>query len=172
MDRVYGPDFMLALCRHSVERGYRHFLYGGNVGIAEALKTSLEQKIPGLQIVGTYTPPFRPLLASERHDLQSLVDQTRPDIMWIGLSTPKQERFMVEYLPQLNVQVMAGVGAAFDLHTGKIHDAPQWIKKLGMQWLHRLFQDPKRLWKRYLINNPKFLWLILRQLTGLRPSPK
>lgn len=172
MNRVYGPDFMLALCRHSVERGYRHFLYGGNIGIADALKVSLEQKIPGLQIVGTYTPPFRPLVASELRDLQALVAQTQPDIMWIGLSTPKQERFMAEYLPQLNVQVMAGVGAAFDLHTGKIHDAPQWIKKLGMQWLHRLLQDPKRLWKRYLINNPKFLWLILLQLTGLGPSSK
>lgn len=167
IERVYGPDFMIALCQHSVSRGYRHFLYGGNEGVAEMLKRSLESTVPGLQVVGTYTPPFRPLLPAEFEELHHLVEETRPDVMWIGLSTPKQERFMAEYLERLNVPLMAGVGAAFDIHTGRIQDAPAWIKKIGMQWLHRLLQDRKRLWKRYLINNPKFLWMILLQFSGI-----
>jgi N-acetylglucosaminyldiphosphoundecaprenol N-acetyl-beta-D-mannosaminyltransferase len=168
MERVYGPEFMLNFFRQAGSLGYRHFLYGGNEGVAEALKASLESMVPGLQVVGTYTPPFRPLLTEEFQELKELVDQTRPDVMWIGLSTPKQERFMAEYLSRLDVQLMVGVGAAFDIHTGRIDDAPAWIKKIGMQWLHRLVQDPGRLWKRYLVNNPIFLWKIFLQLSGLQ----
>jgi N-acetylglucosaminyldiphosphoundecaprenol N-acetyl-beta-D-mannosaminyltransferase len=166
MERVYGPDFMRDFCRHSVVRGYRHFLYGGGEGVAEALKSSLVRMIPGLQIAGTYTPPFRPLNSSELDDLRTVVERTRPDVMWIGLSTPKQERFMAEYLDELNVKVMVGVGAAFDVHTGRIKDAPAWVKKIGMQWLHRVAQDRKRLWKRYLRNNPRFVWKICLQLSS------
>jgi N-acetylglucosaminyldiphosphoundecaprenol N-acetyl-beta-D-mannosaminyltransferase len=164
MERVYGPDFMLDFCNHTVP-WCRHFLYGGNEGVAEALKAALETKIPGIQIAGTYTPPFRPLNSSELCELQELIDRTRPDMMWVGLSTPKQERFMAEYLGRLNVKAMAGVGAAFDIHTGRIGDAPAWMKRIGMQWLHRLLQDPRRLWKRYLINNPLFVWKILSAIS-------
>lgn len=168
MNRVYGPDFMLTVCRMSVQRGYRHFLYGGAEGVAEELAQSLKQRIPGLQIVGTYTPPFRPLNAGEEAELRSLVTACKPDIVWVGLSTPKQEKFMAQYLGTLDTALMIGVGAAFDIHTGRIKDAPSWMKYAGLQWLHRLVQEPRRLWKRYLLNNPRFVILTVLQLAGIR----
>jgi N-acetylglucosaminyldiphosphoundecaprenol N-acetyl-beta-D-mannosaminyltransferase len=167
MRRVYGPDFMLNVCSASVERGYTHFLYGGVEGVADQLKAELTRKFPGLKIVGTYTPPFRPLNAAEGADLQSRISQLRPDFFWVGLSTPKQERFMAEYLPKLDTRVMVGVGAAFDIHTGRAQDSPDWVKNAGLQWLHRLLQEPSRLWKRYLINNPAFIWKMTSQLLGI-----
>jgi N-acetylglucosaminyldiphosphoundecaprenol N-acetyl-beta-D-mannosaminyltransferase len=159
---------MLEACAESVQSGYTHFLYGGNVGVAEQLKLNLEQRFPGLRVVGTYTPPFRPLNPAEQTELQELVARLKPDIFWVGLSTPKQERFMAEYLPQLSTKVMIGVGAAFDVHTGGIKDAPDWVKKAGLQWFHRLCQEPRRLWRRYLFNNPRFVVRIASQLLGLR----
>lgn len=164
MGRVFGPELMMEVCRRSEASGYRHFLYGGNVGVAEELRRRLIQKFPGLNIVGTFTPPFRPLNRTEEEQLIDQVAQTQPDIFWVGLSTPKQERFMAAYLPKLDTKVMLGVGAAFDFHTGRAQDAPVWIKKSGLQWLHRLSQDPRRLWKRYLINNPLFVFLFVLQL--------
>ncbi len=152
MDRVFGPDLMGSICEISVARGYRHFLYGGATGVAELLKEKLENKFPGLQIVGTYTPPFRSLTAHEEEALFSRLAELKPDILWVGLSTPKQERFMAHYVDQLRVPLLVGVGAAFDYHTGRINDCPDWIKRAGLQWLHRLIQDPRRLSKRYLIN--------------------
>jgi len=160
MNRVYGPDFMLELCSHSVQRGYRHFLYGGKPGVADKLAEVLTKKFHGLQIVGTYTPPFRKLNATEEEELAARFKILQPDVVWVGLSTPKQEIFMAEYIDKLDTKLMVGVGAAFDIHTGNIADAPAWMKVAGLQWLHRLFQEPRRLWKRYLINNPKFLWKI------------
>ena len=171
MDRVYGPDFMTAMCRLSVERGYRNFLYGGNTGVAELLSETLRKQFPGLQVVGTYTPPFRQLTAEEERDILFQVRQARPDILWVGLSTPKQEKFMAEYVDRLQVPLLVGVGAAFDYHTGRIRESPRWIKRAGMQWLHRLMQDPRRLWRRYLRNNPAFLWNIALQFSGLRRYP-
>lgn len=168
MARVYGPELMLELCDYSRSKGLRHFLYGGNSGVAERLKQNLEKMYPGLKIVGTYTPPFRPLNDSEKADLQAQVADCQPDIFWVGLSTPKQEKFMREYLPELDTKVMLGVGAAFDVHTGGIIDAPRWMKNAGLQWFHRLLQEPKRLWRRYLINNPIFIGKILLQLLGIR----
>jgi N-acetylglucosaminyldiphosphoundecaprenol N-acetyl-beta-D-mannosaminyltransferase len=168
MSRVYGPDYMLEVCRISVERGYKHFLYGGNPGVAEDLAAILMGKFPGLQVVGTYTPPFRPLNPEEESELYALIAETKPDVLWVGLSTPKQERFMSHYQHKLGVKLMAGVGAAFDIHTGRIRDAPRWMKKSGLQWLHRLVQDPRRLWRRYCINNPRFVWNIGLQSLGLR----
>ena len=171
MDRVYGPDFMTAMCRLSVERGYRNFLYGGNTGVAELLSETLRKRFPGLQVVGTYTPPFRRLTAEEEKELLFHVRQARPEILWVGLSTPKQEKFMAEYVDRLQVPLLVGVGAAFDYHTGRIRESPRWIKRAGLQWLHRLMQDPKRLWRRYLRNNPAFLWNIALQISGLRRYP-
>jgi N-acetylglucosaminyldiphosphoundecaprenol N-acetyl-beta-D-mannosaminyltransferase len=168
MRRVYGPDYMVDMCRFSVVRGYRHFLYGGSEGVAERLSAELTRRVPGLQIVGTYTPPFRPLSSTEGAELAALVAQAKPDVFWVGLSTPKQEQFMAHYLDTLDVKLMVGVGAAFDIHTGGIKDAPPWLKSAGLQWLHRLAQEPRRLWRRYLINNPKFIWSIGLQLLGLR----
>jgi N-acetylglucosaminyldiphosphoundecaprenol N-acetyl-beta-D-mannosaminyltransferase len=171
MDRVYGPDFMAEMCRRSIEHGYRHFFYGGQPGVAELLKKSLQNKYPGLQVVGTYTPPFRNLTREEEKDLFAAVKASRPHIVWVGLSTPKQERFMARYLNHLCAPLLVGVGAAFDYHTGRIHDSPYWMKRAGLQWLHRLSQDPGRLWKRYARNNPAFAWNIALQLLRLRPSP-
>jgi len=142
MRRVYGPDFMLKVCSVSVQRGYTHFLYGGVDGVADQLKSELTRKFPGLKVVGTQTPPFRPLNASECADLQAKISRLRPDFFWVGLSTPKQERFMAEYLPKLETKVMVGVGAAFDIHTGRAQDSPDWVKNAGLQWLHRLLQEP------------------------------
>ena len=168
MNRVYGPDLMLEICKMSVPEGYTHFLYGGKPGVAEKLRLKLNSIAHGIKVVGTYTPPFRPLNENEEKELIGLVARLKPDIFWVGISAPKQERFMAEYIHKLNTKLMLGVGAAFDFHTEQIRDAPNWIKNLGLQWLHRLFQEPSRLWKRYLINNPIFLFKILIQLIGLK----
>lgn len=168
IDRVFGPDFMDALCRLSVQRGYRNFLYGGQPGVAELLRHNLEQKFPGLQISGTYTPPFSSLTPDEEREIIARVRQAKPHILWVGLSTPKQERFMAQYLHRLQMPLMVGVGAAFDYHTGRIRDCSPWVKRAGLQWAHRAMQDPGRLWKRYLRNNPAFLWHIAAQISGLR----
>jgi N-acetylglucosaminyldiphosphoundecaprenol N-acetyl-beta-D-mannosaminyltransferase len=164
MGRVYGPDFMSEMFRISTTRGYRHFLYGGREGIAPLLAERLKERFPGVQVVGSYTPPFRPLSSDEEQDLQALVREAKPDIFWVGLSTPKQELFMASHIEKLDVKLMVGVGAAFDIHTGMIQDAPNWIKISGLQWLHRLIQEPRRLGPRYLVNNPKFLLSIAQQL--------
>src|ERR1700677_4557983 len=172
MDRVFGPDLMMAMCRLSVERGYRTSLYGGKPGVAALLSETLQRKIPGLQVVGTYTPPFRSLTSDEEKDILAQVRKSRPHILWVGLSTPKQERFMAQYIDYLQVPLMFGVGAAFDFHTGAIHDCSPWIKRAGLQWLHRLAQDPRRLWRRYLRNNPAFIWNISLQLLKLHRYPQ
>jgi N-acetylglucosaminyldiphosphoundecaprenol N-acetyl-beta-D-mannosaminyltransferase len=168
MTRVYGPDYMLGLCEQSVARGYRHFLYGGKDGVAEELRAELIRRFPGLQIVGTYTPPFRPLNAAEEADLRSQLETLKPDVLWCGLSTPKQERFMAAYSKSLPVKLMVGVGAAFDLLSGNLSEAPDWVKKAGLQWLYRLVKEPRRLWRRYLSNNPRFVWFTFLQLTRLK----
>jgi N-acetylglucosaminyldiphosphoundecaprenol N-acetyl-beta-D-mannosaminyltransferase len=168
MTRVYGPDFMANLCERSVRSGYRHFLYGGKPGIAEELRAELLRRFPGMQIVGTYTPPFRPLNAEEEQDLGLQLKASQADILWCGLSTPKQERFISAYLDRLPVKLMVGVGAAFDLLSGNLDEAPDWMKQSGLQWLYRLIKEPKRLWRRYLINNPRFIWLSFLQLSRLR----
>jgi len=171
MRRVYGPDYMLGMCHLSVKLGYRHFLYGGNPGVAQKLQHRLEQKFPGIDIVGTYTPPFRPLMPAEEDELVAIVSHAQPDIFWVGLSTPKQERFMAQYLSRLDTVLMVGVGAAFDIHAGLLADAPQWMKNCGLQWLFRLLKEPRRLWRRYLSNNPRFLWSIGLQLAGIHKYP-
>jgi N-acetylglucosaminyldiphosphoundecaprenol N-acetyl-beta-D-mannosaminyltransferase len=171
MDRVFGPDLMMAMCRLSVERGYRNFFYGGKPGVATLLSETLQRTIPGLQVVGTYTPPFRSLTSNEENEVLTQVRESRPHILWVGMSTPKQERFMAQYADSFQVPLMFGVGAAFDFHTGAIRDCSPWIKRAGLQWLHRLMQDPRHLWKRYLRNNPAFLCHIALQLSRLRQYP-
>jgi N-acetylglucosaminyldiphosphoundecaprenol N-acetyl-beta-D-mannosaminyltransferase len=168
MQRVAGPDLMLEIFRRKEFAGCTHFLYGGEEHVAEQLRERFSRLYPWAQIVGTCTPPFRDLNAEEEHSLIARVRNLKPDIIWVGISTPKQERFMHRYLRLLDATLMFGVGAAYDFHTGRIQDSPQWVKTLGMQWLHRLLQDPRRLWKRYLRNNPAFLWHIALQLSGLR----
>jgi N-acetylglucosaminyldiphosphoundecaprenol N-acetyl-beta-D-mannosaminyltransferase len=168
MDRIFGPDLMLEVAWRSQAKRYSHFFYGGGPGVANELCVALQRRCPSMRIAGTYTPPFRKLTDAEEFDLLRTVDRLQPDIMWVGLSTPKQERFMAEYLPRLNTTLMIGVGAAFDFHTGRIKDSPPWLKRAGLQWLHRLIQEPSRLWKRYLLNNPKFIFQAGLQLAGLR----
>ena len=171
MARVYGPDLMLALMAMSEEKGWRHFFYGGANGTAETLRDKLRQKFPSLQVVGVYEPPFRPLDKVERRQLGERVAESRPDIFWVGLSTPKQEKFMAEHLAELDATVMIGVGAAFDFHAGKARQAPRWMQRSGLEWFFRLCCEPRRLWKRYFKNNPLFLLRIFCQLTGLRKFP-
>jgi N-acetylglucosaminyldiphosphoundecaprenol N-acetyl-beta-D-mannosaminyltransferase len=168
MRRVYGPDFMREMCAATLAHGYRHFLYGGKPGVVEVLKRRLQEQHPGIQIVGTYTPPFRSLTFEEEQALIAMVRQAKPEILWVGLSTPKQERFMAQMLTHLDTCLMVGVGAAFDIHAGLLREAPDWMKLCGLQWLHRLALEPRRLWRRYLINNPGFLWNIALQLSGVR----
>ena len=171
MSRVYGPDLMLELAAVSVERGLRHFFYGGANGAAEELKRRLTARFPGLQVVGTYEPPFRPLNPAEESQLSTQVSLSQADILWVGLSTPKQEKFMAAYQGKLDVPIMIAVGAAFDFHSGRVKQAPRWIQRSGFEWLYRLSRDPKRLWKRYFKNNPRFLFRIACQSLGLRKYP-
>lgn len=166
--RVYGPDLMLETCRVSVERGWKHYFYGGNVGVADELKQALQAKFPGLQVVGTECPPFRPLTADEDADVCRRIADSGADIVWVGLSTPKQERWMDAHVGRIGAPVAIGVGAAFDFHTGRVKQAPRWMQRNGLEWLFRLIQEPKRLWKRYLTNNPAFVAALLLRRLGLR----
>jgi len=171
MSRVYGPDLMLEVCAESEKSGWRHFFYGGGEGVAEELAAKLRTRFPKLQVVGTFTPPFRALNPDEEKALQAQVAQTKPDILWVGLSTPKQERFMVGYLPKLEVTLMAGVGAAFDFHSGRVKQAPRWMQRSGLEWFYRLCSEPRRLAKRYFRNNPLFILKFSAQTLGLKRYP-
>ena len=166
--RVYGPDLMLKVCRDGVSRGYRHFFYGGGEGVAELLKRKLTERFPGMSVVGTFCPPFRKMTDDEDRTLVEMINATRPDIVWVGLSTPKQERWMSAHLGRVSAPVMVGVGAAFDFHAGLKRQAPAVLQKVGMEWFFRLCTEPRRLWKRYLKNNPRFVWRFLMQSLGLR----
>jgi N-acetylglucosaminyldiphosphoundecaprenol N-acetyl-beta-D-mannosaminyltransferase len=172
MQRVAGPDLMLEIFRRKEFSRYTHFLYGGKEGVADELRANLQRRFPWVRIVGTHTPPFRDLTADEEDSLAARVHELKPDIIWVGIGTPKQERFMMQYLPLLDSTLMFGVGAAFDFHTGRIKDSPLWVKRAGLQWLHRLIQDPRRLFWRYLRSNSAFLLHITLQLTGLRTYPQ
>lgn len=169
IQRVYGPDLMLNLCDHSRAENFSHFFYGAAPGVADALATKLQERLPGIEIVGTFTPPFRNLNDAERTELQRRIHESRPDFFWVGLSTPKQERFMAEYMSILpEAKIFIGVGAAFDLLTGRVRQAPNWMQRSGLEWLFRLNQEPRRLAKRYLINNPLFVMRAAAQLLGFR----
>jgi N-acetylglucosaminyldiphosphoundecaprenol N-acetyl-beta-D-mannosaminyltransferase len=168
MQRVFGPDLMLEVIGRKELSHYRHFLCGGAPGVAAQLRDEMLRRFPWASIVGTYTPPFRPMTAEEELELTAQVHSLQPDIIWVGLSTPKQDQFMFRYLPMLETKLMVGVGAAFLFHTGAIKDSPSWVKRAGLQWLHRLLQEPSRLWRRYLVNIPLFLFQATLQLTGLR----
>jgi N-acetylglucosaminyldiphosphoundecaprenol N-acetyl-beta-D-mannosaminyltransferase len=168
MRRVFGPDLMIDICGREEFRNCVHFLCGGAPGVAENLREALVHRFPWVKIAGIYTPPFRAMTPDEERELAAKVRLAQPDIVWVGLSTPKQERFMSRYLPVLETKLMIGVGAAFLFHTGAIRDSPDWIKRAGLQWLHRLLQEPSRLWKRYVLNNPPFVFHVLLQLLGMK----
>jgi N-acetylglucosaminyldiphosphoundecaprenol N-acetyl-beta-D-mannosaminyltransferase len=166
--RVYGPDLMLALCEASERKGYRHFLYGGAEGVAERLASRLRERFPWLAIVGTLSPPFRALEPAEDDEIVKRINDVRPDIVWVGLSTPKQERWMSAHVARLTAPVLVGVGAAFDFHAGLKPQAPRWMQRAGLEWFFRLVKEPRRLWRRYLFNNPPFVFLVGLQALGLR----
>jgi len=166
--RVYGPDLMLAFCEHSVAGGYRHFFYGGAPGVAEKLAAKLQQRYPGLQVAGTYAPPFRPVGEIEEGPVIEAINALQPDILWVGLGTPKQDCWLAQHRPLLNAPVLVAVGAAFDLLSGTIPQAPRWMQHSGLEWLFRLRQEPRRLAHRYLVYNPLFVMHVFLQLTRLR----
>ena len=165
--RVYGPDLMLMLCEEASKKGWRCFLYGGKPGVLERLKRRLESLSPGLQIVGAYSPPFRTLTETEDREICEMINAANPDILWVALGTPKQDIWMYEHREKLNVSVMHGVGAAFDFLSGEIRQAPRWMMHSGFEWLYRLMIEPRRLWKRYTINNALFLYYLLLEFLGL-----
>jgi N-acetylglucosaminyldiphosphoundecaprenol N-acetyl-beta-D-mannosaminyltransferase len=167
MERVYGPDLMLALCEKGVERGWTHFLYGGADGVPELLAERLCARFPGLKVAGAYSPPFRPLSPAEEDEVVSMIEAVSPTFVWVGLSTPKQERWMAAFRPRLSTPAILGVGAAFDMHAGRLPQAPPWMQRAGLEWLYRLIKEPRRLWRRYLRNNPAFVARILRRPPSL-----
>lgn len=169
--RVYGPDLLEAVCDSGRTAGITHYFYGGKPGVAEELKTQLTARFPGLQVVGTFTPPFRALNAEELAALRADISATQPDVIWVGLSTPTQEKFMAEHGPLLNAGLLIGVGAAFDFLSGRVPQAPRWMQRSGLEWFHRLCTEPTRLWKRYLVQSPMFVLRTFAQLIGLTKYP-
>ncbi len=162
VERVYGPDLMLACCERSRATGARHYFFGGAEGIADRLAARLAARFPGLAVAGTFCPPFRPLTPDEDERLVDTINAANADIVWVGLSTPKQERWMAAHVGRLQAPVLIGVGAAFDFHAGVKRQAPRWMQQRGLEWCFRLASEPRRLWRRYLINNPAFVWSVTR----------
>lgn len=168
VERVYGPDLMLAVCDAGRAVGLRHYLFGGGPGVAGELAHRLTARFPGVAIVGRFEPPFRPLDQGEVAAWRKEIARLRPDVIWIGLGTPKQERFMAAHWRELDAGVLIGVGAAFDFHSGRVRQAPRWMQRSGLEWLFRLGTEPRRLGPRYLTTNPLFALRVLAQKTGLR----
>lgn len=156
--RTPGSEVMEQFCRETGAK-YRHFFYGGAPGVAEQL-ARVEHERYGIQIAGTYCPPYRPLTQDEEAEVQSLIRNAAPDVLWVGLSTPKQEKWMYAHRNTIEVPVMFGVGAAFDMNTGRLKRAPQWMQDAGLEWLFRLLTEPRRLWRRYIIGGSKFAWAV------------
>jgi N-acetylglucosaminyldiphosphoundecaprenol N-acetyl-beta-D-mannosaminyltransferase len=166
--RVYGPDLLLAVCERSMTTGYRHFFYGGQQAVADRLVSRLERRFPGLSVAGTYAPAFHELRVEEREDVVRRINDAGADIVWVGLGTPKQERWMAERVGRLDAAVLIGIGSAFDLHAGLKRQAPGWMRRNGLEWLFRLSMEPRRLGRRYLRENPAFVWLTMRHLWRAR----
>ena len=156
--RVTGPDLMLELFAISKEKGYRHYFYGTTEETLQSMKEVLERDYPGIQIAGMYAPPFRALTPQEDAQIVAKINESRPDFIWIGLGAPKQEEWMYQHMGQLQ-GVLIGVGAGFDYLAGYIKRAPRWMQRMSLEWLYRLLQDPKRLWRRYFTSNVKFICL-------------
>jgi N-acetylglucosaminyldiphosphoundecaprenol N-acetyl-beta-D-mannosaminyltransferase len=164
VDRVYGPDLMRKMTAVSSLRGYRQFYYGGAEGVADKLKQALTAAHPNLEVVGTHCPPFRELTPEEDQADIDAINMARPDIIWVGLSTPKQEFWMARHLGRIEAPVMVGVGAAFDFLAGTKRQAPRWMQRNGLEWLFRLCSEPRRLWRRYAYIVPGFTILAVGDL--------
>lgn len=168
--RVYGPDLMLALCAASLPHGFSHYFYGGGEGMAAELAIQLQERYPGLKVAGSFTPPFRRLGTPEDVEIVRQINAANPDLVWVGLGSGKQERWMAEHRERLQAPVLIGVGAAFDFLSGRKPQAPRWIQRSGLEWLFRLASEPRRLWPRYR-KYPLFLMLVAAQRLGLRRFP-
>jgi N-acetylglucosaminyldiphosphoundecaprenol N-acetyl-beta-D-mannosaminyltransferase len=163
-DRVYGPELMARWCERAAVTGRKAYLYGGkNQGALLQLTLNLRRRYPGVKIVGGFAPPYRPLEDEEREALAADINRSGADVVWVGIGVPKQEKWMAEMRPLLDVPVMVGVGAAFDFHAGLMPQAPNWMQAAGLEWSYRLAKEPRRLWKRYARYNPRFAAAFLRQ---------
>jgi N-acetylglucosaminyldiphosphoundecaprenol N-acetyl-beta-D-mannosaminyltransferase len=163
-DRVYGPELMARACARAAESGQRFYLYGGrNQGALVQLTDNLRRAYPGLGIVGGHAPPFRPLTAEEEQRIAADIDRSGADVVWVGIGVPKQEKWMAAMRPRLSAPVLVGVGAAFDFHAGLVPQAPPALQRLGLEWAFRLLHEPRRLWRRYLRHNPRFVVGFARQ---------
>ncbi len=168
VDRVYGPDLMLA----ALERGrHRHYFYGGGPGVAKRLAEAMQKRFPKLEVAGTLEPPFAPLDELCTPETAREIDGARPDVVWVGMSSPKQDLWMARMRPLLKAPVLIAVGAAFDFHTGTVRQAPRWMQRSGLEWLFRLAVDPRRLWRRYVIDNPWFVYELALQKLRLKAFP-
>ncbi|MEE0708429.1 MAG: WecB/TagA/CpsF family glycosyltransferase [Gemmiger sp.] len=155
--RVTGPDLMKEMLRESAQKHYRHYFYGSTQETLDILREKITRNYPGAVIAGMASPPFRPLTEEEDAAAVAAINEARPDFVWVGLGAPKQERWMAAHQGRVHA-LMLGVGAAFDYEAGNIRRAPRWMQRCNLEWLYRLLQDPKRLFKRYFVTNTKFLW--------------
>lgn len=162
--RVYGPELMLRFWQETKAAHYRHFFYGGAPGVAEALAEKFTSQFPAHQVAGTLSPPYRELTPAEDREVCSTINASNPDVVWVGLGTPKQERWMRDHQDRLTAPVLVGVGAAFDFHAGRMRSAPAWMGDHGLEWLFRLAQEPRRLWRRYLLRGSEFAVLSIFEL--------
>jgi N-acetylglucosaminyldiphosphoundecaprenol N-acetyl-beta-D-mannosaminyltransferase len=171
-DRVYGPDLMLRYIERCARRGHRVYLYGGrDDGALADLADNLRRRFEGLDVVGGYSPPFRTLAPEEEAEVIARIEAARPDVLWVGIGVPKQEKWMLRMRPRLEVPVMCAVGAAFDFHAGLVPQAPQWLQRRGLEWLYRMTREPRRLAPRYLRYNPRFAVAAARQVARARLAP-
>jgi N-acetylglucosaminyldiphosphoundecaprenol N-acetyl-beta-D-mannosaminyltransferase len=169
--RVYGPDLFVSVCKASAATGWRHFFYGGRDGVAVSLAARMGEQFQGLQIAGVLSPPVASVDELCNEESAAQINSSGADIVWVGLSTPKQEQWMARMRERLEAPVLIGVGAAFDFHTHRIPQAPPWMQARGLEWVFRLMSEPRRLWRRYLIGNSLFLWDLAFQELGLKSFP-
>jgi N-acetylglucosaminyldiphosphoundecaprenol N-acetyl-beta-D-mannosaminyltransferase len=170
-DRVYGPELMTRAFTRAPANGQRFYLYGGRDQDALVqLGVSLRRRFPGANIVGGYAPPFRALTPEERIAISDEINAAEPDVVWVGIGVPRQEKWMATMRPYLEAPVLVGVGAAFDFLAGLVPQAPPWLQRAGLEWLYRLIQEPRRLWRRYLRYNPRFVGAFARQLAAHRAA--
>ncbi len=167
MTRTPGAELMQAFFRIADQKGYRSFFYGDTEKTLAGLKEKLLKAYPNHQIAGTFSPPFRPLKGEEETDIIQMINRAQPDILWVALGLPKQERWIHEHRHLLKVPVAVGVGAAFAFISGDVKRVPRWIGENGLEWLWRFIQEPKKLWRRDLIDGPRFLWHVFLELAGI-----
>jgi N-acetylglucosaminyldiphosphoundecaprenol N-acetyl-beta-D-mannosaminyltransferase len=166
-DRLYAPDIMLEVSRRAKEKGYTFFLYGGYPGAPDKLEAYLKERYEGINVVGKYSPPFRTLTEAENDAVCEMINNAKPDFLWVGLGSPKQDLWIHEHKPKLKGCIIVPSGATFDFFSGRIQQAPQMVRDLGFEWLYRLTQDFRRLWARYTVYNIIFVAVFTFQLLGI-----